>query len=113
MEGRDRHAILLDEDAVLEGVGSANLASGVLALGSHCCESRSGGGGGGRVKVTGQLLRARLNFVDNGGIGGAGRRSWAAMVIRRGQREKRHRRLSAWDSSRERATRNEIAKSLG
>lgn len=30
MEGGDGHAILLDVNAVLEGVGSTNLANGVL-----------------------------------------------------------------------------------
>ena len=35
VEGRDRHAILLDEDAVLERVCGANLAGCVY--GSHFC----------------------------------------------------------------------------
>jgi hypothetical protein len=35
VEGRDGHAILLDEDAVLERVGRANLAGCVY--GSHVC----------------------------------------------------------------------------
>lgn len=34
VEGRDRDAILLDEDAVVKGVGSADVAGGVLR--SHC-----------------------------------------------------------------------------
>lgn len=34
VEGRDRLAILLDEDTVVECVGGANVASGVLR--SHC-----------------------------------------------------------------------------
>lgn len=36
VEGRDGDAILLDVDAVLQGVGSANLADAVL--GSHGCD---------------------------------------------------------------------------
>lgn len=36
VEGRDGDAILLDVDAVLQGVGSADLADGVV--GSHGCD---------------------------------------------------------------------------
>ena len=75
VEGRDGLAILLDVDAVLEGVGSANLAGCVLALGSHCVCS-------GGVEVSCQLLRSRVDFVDRSGRGGAGRHGGAlAMVI--------------------------------
>lgn len=35
MEGRDGHAILLDVNAVLEGVGSTNLANAILR--GHLC----------------------------------------------------------------------------
>lgn len=81
VEGRDGHAILLNVDAVLKGVGGANLAGRVLArsLGngerSHCV-------GSGGVEVSCQLLCSRLDFVDGSGRGGAGRRGGAlAMVI--------------------------------
>jgi hypothetical protein len=39
VEGRDGDAILLDEDAVLEGVGGTNPARSVLttSFGGHCC----------------------------------------------------------------------------
>lgn len=39
VEGRDGHAILLDEDAVFEGVGGANLPGSVD--GCHCCRVSS------------------------------------------------------------------------
>lgn len=77
VEGRDGHTILLDEDAVLEGVGGANLAGGVLALGGHCEVSVRGSG----VEVSCQLLRSRMDFVDGSGRGGAGRHGGARGLV--------------------------------
>jgi hypothetical protein len=53
------------------------------------------------LKVACQLPSAGLNF---GNVGGAGSCRWAVLVI--SQREKRHRRLSAWDGCRKGATEN-------
>lgn len=80
MEGRDGHAILLNVDAVLEGVGSANLAGGVL--GSHC-GVLSGG-----VEVSCQLLCPRVGFVDGGGRGGAGRSGGALVISHTDERQR-------------------------
>lgn len=83
MEGRDGHAILLDEDAVLEGVGGANPAGSVR--GSHCvC-------GAGGVEVSCQLLCSRVGFVDGSGRGGAGRRGGALMISHTDEGERRGR----------------------
>ena len=49
MEGGDGHAILLDVDAVLEGVGSTNLANGILR--SHFCRIVSSRQAGGRWSI--------------------------------------------------------------
>lgn len=87
VEGRDGHAILLDVDAVLEGVRSADLARGEDArgvghsLGHGCCESGvlvGSTGDGGRREVTLQLCSAKggrlaRNFVGVGRAGGAWR----------------------------------------
>jgi len=81
VEGRDGHAILLDEDAVLEGVRSTDFAGGVDGRG-HCCGGsgilgRMLDGRGGR-EVTLQLRgtkggRLGWNFVGVGRAGGAWR----------------------------------------
>lgn len=86
VEGRDGHAILLDVDAVLKGVRSADLARGEDARGvgeslSHGCGDsgvlgRMGDGGGREVAL--QLGRAKggclgRNFVGVGRCGGAAR----------------------------------------
>lgn len=49
MERRDRDAILLDVDAVLEGVGSTNLANGILR--GHLCRIVSSRQAGGRLGI--------------------------------------------------------------
>jgi len=86
VEGRDGHAILLDVDAVLESVRSADLARGEDArgvghsLGHDCGDSCVLGGigdGGGR-EVALQLSRTKggslgWNFVGVGRRGGAAR----------------------------------------
>ena len=88
VEGRDGHAILLDVDAVLESVRSADLAGGEDARGvgeslSHGCGDsgilgRMMDGGGGR-EVTLQLRSTKggrlggWNFVGVGRAGGAWR----------------------------------------
>lgn len=81
MEGRDGHAILLDVDAVLEGVRSTDFAGGVDGRGHGCGGSgilgRMKDGRGGR-EVTLQLRgtkggRLGWNFVGVGRAGGAWR----------------------------------------
>jgi hypothetical protein len=101
VEGRDGDAILLDEDAVLEGVGSADLAGSVWAGGRH------GGRRTGRrmVEVGSDLLGTRTNFElvgerdCGGGGGGAGR---GGLFIGPGQCEERHPKSFALDSARSR-----------
>lgn len=83
MEGRHGHAILLDEDAVLEGVGGANPAGGVLR--SHCMCIAGG------EEMSCQLPCSRVGFVDGGGRGGAGRSKGTLMISHTDERERRDR----------------------
>ena len=64
VEWGDWNSIFLEVDAMLQSVGSSDLASGVL--GSHVCGNRRrriGGGRRGAREVSSYLICARRNFV--------------------------------------------------